>query len=102
VRHGPGGIAPTGWPAPCLSDPAAIPSRERRGRFYVELARGHFAAKDRIAATRLLLLACDEGVDAVRWSPAARVIVDDLVGRPPTAMREDVRRLAAMSEPPIP
>jgi transcriptional regulator with XRE-family HTH domain len=83
-------------------DPAAIPSRERRGRFYVELARGHYAAKDRIAAARLLLLACDEGADAVRWSPAARVIVDDLVARPPTAMREDVRRLAAMSEPPAP
>jgi transcriptional regulator with XRE-family HTH domain len=74
-------------------DPAAIPSRERRGRFYVEMARGHFAAKDRIAAARLLLLACDEGVDAVRWSPAARVIVDDLTAHPPTAVRDDVRQL---------
>jgi hypothetical protein len=73
-------------------DPATIPSRERRGRFFVEMARGHFGARDRVAATRLLLLACDEGVDAVRWSPAARVIVDDLVARPPLAVRDDVRR----------
>lgn len=76
-------------------DPTSIPSRERRGRFYVELARGHFATKDRIAATRLLLLACDEGIDAVRWSPAARVIVDDLKARPPLAVRDDVSALTA-------
>jgi transcriptional regulator with XRE-family HTH domain len=75
-------------------DPNTIPSRERRGRFYVELARGHHAADDRIAATRLLLAACDEGVDAVRFSPAARAIVDELVERPPSAIRSDVRTLA--------
>ncbi len=34
-------------------DPATIPSRERRGRFFVELARGHHAAGDQIAATRV-------------------------------------------------
>jgi hypothetical protein len=33
-------------------------------------------------------------VGAVKWSPAARVIVDDLVARPPTAAREDVATLA--------
>jgi transcriptional regulator with XRE-family HTH domain len=76
-------------------DPSSIPSRERRGRFYVEMARGHFAAKDKIAATRLLLLASDEGVDAVRWSPAARVIVDDLRAHPPLAARDDVYALAS-------
>ena len=76
-------------------EPEAIPSRERRGRFFVEMARGHHAVGDRIAATRLLLRACDDGVDAVRWSPAAQVIVDDLVAKPPAAIRDDVRALAA-------
>lgn len=59
-------------------DPSTIPSRERRGRLFVEMGRGHHAAGERVAATRLLLRACDEGVDAVRWSPAAQAIVDDL------------------------
>src|SRR5262249_45319141 len=45
-------------------DPDTIPSRERRGRFFVEMARGHHAAGDKIAAARLLLRACDEGTDA--------------------------------------
>jgi transcriptional regulator with XRE-family HTH domain len=75
-------------------DPDTIPSRERRGRLFVELARGHHAVDEEIAATRLLLLACDEGVDAVRYSPAARLIVDELVAQPPKAVRGDVRLLA--------
>jgi hypothetical protein len=75
-------------------DPAAIASRERRGRFFVEMARGHHAAGDAIAAARLLLRACEEGTDAVRWSPAAQTIVEGLVARPPAAARDDVRALA--------
>jgi hypothetical protein len=75
-------------------DPELIPSRERRGRLYVEMVRGHAAAEERIAAARLLLTACDEGVDAVRYSPAARSIVDDLRERPPRAIRDDVRALS--------
>jgi transcriptional regulator with XRE-family HTH domain len=75
-------------------EPSTIPSRERRGRLYVEMARGYHAADERIAATRLLLAACDEGVDAVRYSPAGRAIIDDLRERPPRAIREDVRTLA--------
>jgi transcriptional regulator with XRE-family HTH domain len=75
-------------------DPETIPSRERRGRLFVEMARGHHATDDRIASTRLLLAACDEGVDAVRYSPAARAIVEDLRDRPPHAIRQDVRALA--------
>lgn len=74
-------------------EPASIPSRERRGRLYVEMARGYHGNDERIAATRLLLAACDEGIDAVRYSPAARAIVDDLRERPPRAIRQDVRAL---------
>lgn len=76
-------------------DTESIPSRERRGRLMVEMARGHHAAGDRIASCRLLLRACDEGADAVVWSPAARTIVDDLVARPPSAVRADVALLAS-------
>jgi hypothetical protein len=71
-----------------------IPSRERRGRLWVEMARGHHIARDRVAALLLLQRACQEGVDAVKWSPAARAIVDDLVLRPPAGMRDEVRQLA--------
>jgi hypothetical protein len=76
-------------------EPESIPSRERRGRFFVELARGHHANRGAVAATHMLLRACDEGTDAVRYSPAARTIVDALMANPPRAIREDVRRLAA-------
>jgi len=78
-------------------DPATIPSRERRGRFFVEMARGHHAAGEPVAAARYLLRACDEGTDAVRWSPAAQTIVDSLVAKPPAAARDDVRRSLAGS-----
>ncbi len=76
-------------------EPASILSRERRGRLFVEMARGHHATGGRIAATRLLLLACDEGVDGVRYSPAARAIVDDLAYNAPPAVRADVQALTA-------
>jgi hypothetical protein len=33
-------------------------------------------------------------VDGVRYSPAARAIVDDLMRNPPSAVRDDVRDLA--------
>jgi len=48
-----------------------------------------------MAATRLLLAACDEGIDAVRYSPAARAIVDDLQERPPPC---DPRRRASADD----
>ena len=75
-------------------EPGSIPSRERRGRLFVEMARGHHAHGELVAATFLLLRACDEGTDAVRYSPAARTIVDTLTADPPRAIREEVRRLA--------
>ena len=76
-------------------DPAMISSRERRGRFFVEMARGHDAAGEPVAAARYLLRACDEGTDAVRWSPAAQSIVDGLIAKPPAGARDDVRALAS-------
>ena len=75
-------------------DPDTIPSRERRGRFFVEMARGHHAVGDSIAATMLLLRACEEGTDAVRWSPAAQTIVEGLIAKPPAAARDEVSALA--------
>jgi transcriptional regulator with XRE-family HTH domain len=81
-------------------DPETIPSRERRGRLFVEMARGHHAAGERIAATQLLLRACDDGIDAVKWSPAAQAILDDLKAKPPAAVREDVRQLVERLDAP--
>jgi hypothetical protein len=80
-------------------NPDHLPSRERRGRLFVELARSYHATGDRIGACRMLLRACDEGVDAVAWSPAARMIVDDLVARAPAIIRSDVALLADRLDP---
>jgi hypothetical protein len=74
-------------------EPSSIPSRERRGRLFVEMARGYHATGERIAATRLLLRACDEGIDAVKWSPAAQAIVEDLKAKSPAVLRDDVQLL---------
>lgn len=76
-------------------DPEAVPSRERRGRLFVEMARGHHAMDGKVAAVRLLHAACDEGVDAVRYSPAALAIIGDLRTSPPRAIRSDVHALVA-------
>jgi hypothetical protein len=94
-RAGRDGGAWAHWDRAERIDPVLIPSRERRGRLFVELARGQHAAGDRVAACRLLLRACGEGSDAVAWSPAARLIVDDLQARPPAAIRAEVADLAA-------
>ena len=82
-------------------DPATIPSRERCGRFYVELARGHHAVGEEIAATSYLMRACDEGTVAVRWSPAAQAIMDSLLAKPPAAARDEVLTLASRIGVPV-
>jgi hypothetical protein len=74
-------------------NPDHLPSRERRGGLFVELARSYHANGDRVSAGRMLVRASDEGVDAVAWSPAARLIVDDLVARTPAVIRADVATL---------
>ncbi len=80
-------------------NPDHLPSRERRGRLFVELARSYQGTGDRVSACRMLLRACDEGVDAVAWSPAAGLIVDDLVARAPAIIRNDVVRLTHRLDP---
>jgi hypothetical protein len=74
-------------------DPDALPSRDRRGRLFVEMARGHHALDGKVAAVRLLHAACDEGIDAVRYSPAALAIIGDIRTSPPRAIRSDVQTL---------
>lgn len=76
-------------------EPGMVPSRERRGRLFVEMARGHHAQDGKVAAVRLLHAACDEGVDAVRYSPAALAIIGDLRQSPPRALRSDVQALVS-------
>jgi hypothetical protein len=75
-------------------NPDHLTSRERRGRLFVEMARSYHANNDRISAGRMLLRACDEGPDSVAWSPAARLIVDDLLARTPAVIQAEVATLA--------
>ncbi|MFB6392653.1 helix-turn-helix domain-containing protein [Polymorphospora lycopeni] len=75
-------------------DPETIPSTERKGRHYVELARS--ADLEGAAEATLHLLGKAEAVspETVRFSPPAHDILTRLVSEAPAAIRSDVVALA--------
>ncbi|WP_413807669.1 XRE family transcriptional regulator [Streptomyces sp. OE57] len=52
-------------------DPDVMPSRERRARLWVEVARGHLQRGDRTAALHVMKLAHDIGAETVTYTPTA-------------------------------
>lgn len=78
-------------------DPASIPSTERRGRHYVELARSADMEGGSEAALHLLNKADATSPETVRYSPAARDIIDRLVTDGPASIRAEAVALAERS-----
>ncbi|MBO4206145.1 helix-turn-helix domain-containing protein [Micromonospora echinofusca] len=74
-------------------DPAAIPSRPRRARHLVEVARGHYGKGDSAAAVRSLRQAYDSAPETVRFNGYARQITLDLLDGP-RSTRDEARDLA--------
>lgn len=75
-------------------DPDAMPSRERRARLWVEVARGHMQRGDRTAALHVMRMAYEIGAETVAYTPSARSVAADLWRHAPRAMRSDAGRLA--------
>lgn len=76
-------------------DPAAIPSRERRGRLGVELARSYHQRNDYTAMLHWLEQAYQTSADSVRYSPTARQMTGDAVDRGGRLISSRARTLAA-------
>ncbi|MGW4460662.1 helix-turn-helix transcriptional regulator [Micromonospora sp. NPDC004704] len=75
-------------------DPLAIPSTERRGRHYVELARSADLEGAREATLHLLTKADATSPETVRFSPAARDMLTRLATEAPASVRGDAVELA--------
>lgn len=75
-------------------DPDVMPSRERRARLWVEVARGHLQRGDRTAALHVMTMAYEIGAETVAYTPSARSVAADLWRHAPRAMRPEASRLA--------
>ncbi|PZF85053.1 helix-turn-helix domain-containing protein [Micromonospora deserti] len=75
-------------------DPASIPSTERRGRHYVELARSADLEGAREATLHLLTRAEATSPETVRYSPAAQDMLGRLSREAPASIRAEAADLA--------
>ncbi|MEV6798562.1 helix-turn-helix transcriptional regulator [Micromonospora rifamycinica] len=75
-------------------DPVSIPSTERRGRHYVELARSADLEGAREATLHLLTRAEATSPETVRYSPAAQDMAGRLAREAPAAVRAEAIDLA--------
>ncbi|OZV80874.1 transcriptional regulator [Micromonospora echinospora] len=75
-------------------DAAAIPSRPRRARHLIEVARAHYGKDDRESAVAMLRQAYESAPETIRYNGYARQITLDLL-EGPRSTRDDARDLAA-------
>lgn len=75
-------------------DPEAIPSRERRGRLGVEIARTYYQRRDYSATVHWLEEAYRTSADSVRYSPTARQMAADAVDHGGQLISRRARSLA--------
>src|SRR5216684_3161653 len=76
-------------------DPYEIPSRERRGRLGVEIARAYHQRRDYPAMLHWLEHAYQTSADSGRYSPTARQMTVDAVDHGRARIRHRARSLAA-------
>jgi len=76
-------------------DPDDIPSRERRGRLGVEIARSYHQRRDYPAVLHWLEQAYATSADSVRYSPTARQMAAEAVDHGGQLIRRRSRALAA-------
>ncbi|MFI6265336.1 helix-turn-helix domain-containing protein [Micromonospora sp. NPDC051006] len=74
-------------------DAAAIPSRPRRARHLIEVARAHYGKDDKEAAMATLRRAYESAPETIRFNGYARQITLDLL-HGPRSTRDDARDLA--------
>ncbi len=76
-------------------DPEDIPSRERRGRLGVEIARSYHQRRDFLAMLHWLEQAYQTSADSVRYSPTARQMASEAVDHGGQLIGRRSRTLAA-------
>lgn len=76
-------------------DPDAVPSRERRGRLGVEIARSYHQRRDYTAMLHWLEYAHHTATDSVHYSPAARQMAAEAVDHGGQLIRTRARALAS-------
>lgn len=74
-------------------DSAAIPSRPRRARHLIEVARAHYGKGDKDTAVQTLRQAYESAPETIRFNGYARQITLDLLDGP-RSTRDDARDLA--------
>ncbi len=74
-------------------DAAAIPSRPRRARHLIEVARAHYGKDDRETTVATLRKAYESAPETIRFNGYARQITLDLLDGP-RSVRDDARDLA--------
>jgi hypothetical protein len=82
-------------------DPDEIPSRERRGRLGVEIARAYHQRRDYPAALHWLETAYATSADSVRYSPTARQMTADAMDHGGALISRRARSLAGSIGLPI-
>jgi transcriptional regulator with XRE-family HTH domain len=82
-------------------DPDEIPSRERRGRLGVEIARSYHQRRDYSAALHWLETAYQTSADSVRYSPTARQMTAEAVDHGGPLISRRARSLAGSIGLPI-
>lgn len=75
-------------------DVSALPSVERRSRYYIDTARSLHRRGEDLGAVHMLLRAETESPEAMRYAPPVRGMVVDLVRGRSRLIREDVVGLA--------
>ena len=76
------------------TDPASIPSRPRRARHLIEVARGHHLRNDPTATIGVLNLAYETAPETIRYNGHARSMVLEMLDGPP-GLRRSAHDLAA-------
>lgn len=72
-----------------------IRSAPERSRYFVDAARGYLARRDDVAAWHLLSRAYQESPETVKHGRFGRGVIQELVERNHSAVKSEVRALAA-------
>ncbi|KWX01894.1 Transcriptional regulator [Carbonactinospora thermoautotrophica] len=73
---------------------SSIPSRERRARHLIELARGYHRDGDQLGTVNMLKQSYEVSPEVLRYNVIGRAMLRDLVRKGRASVRDDVERLA--------
>lgn len=78
-----------------MADIAAVPSRDRQTRLWLEVARGYAQRKESLATLHVLQRATGVSEESMRCHPIARSLVGDLIASGGSMVEREARALAS-------